>query len=467
MKLKILTQSLRSKDCGKQIKYFVGQLNTEIYGIFDDSRKVVKGGLFVAIKGASFDGHEFINSAIKNGAVAIVTRKKLELDKGISLIVVKDPRKSFACLAASWHGFPSQKLKIIGVTGTKGKTTTVHLIYHIMKSCGFKIGMVSTIRAEINNRVFDTGSHVTNPETLTLNKLLSEMVISGCKYAVLEVSSHGIDQERIAGIQFEVTVLTNIYPEHLDYHKNFKNYKQVKMKFIKSGRHRVISPKRTYLDELPGEFNNINLEASIKAVSYFGISKNKALATLSTFKLPEGRLEELVEGQPFRVVVDFAHTPDSLEKALKYLRKETLGRLISVFGCAGERDRFKRPIMGGISAMLADISIITSEDPRSENINDIVDSISDGALNCNAIEFTLQNYKSALQDSDTKYGNSMFIRIPDRKKAIEFAITKVAQKDDTVVFFGKGHEKTMNLDGMHETPWSDTEVVREYIKKII
>jgi len=239
------------------------------------------------------------------------------------------------------------------------------------------------------------------------------------------------------------------------------------MKFIKSGKHQVISPKKTNLNILPGEFNNINVEASIKAVSHFGISKIEALATLSTFKLPEGRLEELVENQLFRVVIDFAHTPDSLEKALKYLRKETSGRLISVFGCAGERDRFKRPIMGGIAAKLADISIITSEDPRSENINQIIDSISDGAISCKAREFTLQNYKAVLRNYDTKFGNSKFIKIPDRKKAIEFAITKVAQKDDTVAFFGKGHEKTMNLDGIHETPWSDIEVVREYIKKLI
>lgn len=445
------------------------QNNNNITGVADDSRKVKKGNVFVAIKGFTVDGNDYIKSAILQGADLLVSEKsqKKMIFKEMGYLRVKDARKALSLIASYWYGSPSKKLKIIGVTGTKGKTTTVHIIHHIMQTLGYKVGMVSSIKAVIKNREFDTGAHVTNPGVIEIHKLLSEMVKAGCEYAVLEVSSHGVDQERIAGIQFEVTVLTNIYPEHLDYHKTFKNYKQVKMKFIRSGKHRVISPKNTNLDVLPGEFNNINLEASIKAVSYFGISKNKALTTLSTFKLPEGRLEELVEGQPFRVVIDFAHTPDSLEKALKYLRKETLGRLISVFGCAGERDRFKRPIMGGISAKLADISIITSEDPRSENVNNIIDSISDGALKSKAKEFTLKNYKSALPDNDTKNKNSIFIKIPDRKKAIEFAITKVAQKDDTVVFFGKGHEKTMNLDGIHETPWSDIEVVREYIKKII
>jgi len=445
------------------------QKNDNIAGVADNSRKVKKGNVFVAIKGFTVDGNDYIKSAILQGANLLVSEKnhKKMIFGETGYIRVKDARKALSLIAAYRYGFPSKKLKIIGVTGTKGKTTSVHIIHHIMQTLGYKVGMVSSIKAVIKNREYDTGAHVTNPGVIEIQKLLSEMVRAGCEYAVLEVSSHGIDQERISGIQFEVTVLTNIYPEHLDYHKTFKNYKQVKMKFIKSGKHQVISPKKTNLNILPGEFNNINIEASIKAVSHFGISKTEALATLSAFKLPEGRLEELVENQPFRVVIDFAHTPDSLEKALKYLRKETSGRLISVFGCAGERDRFKRPIMGGISAKLADISIITSEDPRSENVNQIIDSISDGAISCKAREFTLQNYKAVLRNYDTKFGDSKFIKIPDRKKAIEFAITKVAQKDDTVAFFGKGHEKTMNLDGIHETPWSDIEVVREYIKKLI
>lgn len=435
----------------------------EISGISDDSRKIQKNFAFIAIKGLTVDGNNYISQAIKNGAILIVSDKDQEYpEKNIVYIKVKNARRALSFLASYWYGTPSKKLKIIGVTGTKGKTTTVHIIYHIMKSLGYKVGMVSTIGSEIGNSNISIGLHVTSPDVISLNKMLFEMVKTGCKYAVLEVSSHGIDQGRIDGIDFEVGVLTNIAFEHLDYHKTMEEYRRVKMSFVNSAKYKVIAPKKTDLKILPGYFNNLNIETAIAAVSCIGISKNDALKTLESFKLPEGRLERIENDRGINIYIDFAHTPDSLRAALKHLRMGTKGRLISVFGSAGERDRIKRPIMGGISAKMADISVITSEDPRSENVNHIIDSICDGALKSKAKEFTIQNYKYALRNNNIL--KSMFIKIPDRKKAIEFAITKIAQKGDTVAFFGKGHEKSMNLDGIHETSWSEKEIVRKYLE---
>ncbi len=464
MRISDINKLLREKD-----QYIDSKIksNDRILGISDDSRNIRNGFVFFAVKGLTVDGNDFLDSVVLKGASMIISEEDPNEDiiKRVNFIRVKSSRKALSAVASSWYGNPSDKLKIIGVTGTKGKTTTVHLIYHIMKHIGFKVGMVSSIRAEFNNSIIDTGAHVTNPDVITLNRLLSQMVKTGCKYAVLEVSSHGIDQQRIGGIKFDITVLTNISPEHLDYHKTFYEYKLVKMSFIRSGKHRVIAPKKTTLNILPGKFNNLNAEAAVKAVSYMGVSRNEAIEAVKSFKLPSGRLEEIDLGQPFRVVIDFAHTPDSLRTALNYLRLGTKGRLVSVFGCAGERDTQKRPVMGEISGKLADISVITEEDPRSENVNKIIDSISEGLIKSGSSEFTLNNYKKFLKNSRLIKGTTWFIKIPDRKKAIECALSKFAQAGDTVAFFGKGSEKTMNSDGIHETPWSEHQVVRKYIQK--
>ena len=391
-----------------------------VTGITDDSRKVEKGFIFVAIKGRTVDGNNYIDEAIKNGAIKVY--------KG------DDSRQKLGELASEFYGNPSDKLKIVGVTGTKGKTTTCHLIYHILTKLGKKVGLISSITTQ--------GFHTTTPDVILLNKELAEMVKKNYEFAVLEVSSHGIDQGRIAGIKFHVGVLTNIAPEHLDYHKTFKEYKRVKMSFVNSAKFKVISPKETDLDILPGKFNNLNVEAAIHAVEFLGISKEEALEAVKSFKLPEGRLEEIRNDKGFRVFVDFAHTPDSLEAALKYLKSITKGRLISVFGCAGERDPNKRPIMGKIASELCDIVVLTSEDPRTEKAEDIIKQIRSG------VKTNLENIHDFI----------------DRKKAIEFAL-KNAKKEDTVAILGKGHEKSMNLDGIHEIPWSDREVVREYLKE--
>jgi len=410
-------------------------------GITADSREVTKGFIFVAVKGLVADGHDYISQAIVNGAKIIVGEKDVKVPAGVKYIKVKDSRVALGEYASEFYGHPADRLKVIGVTGTKGKTTTAHIIYHILTLSGKKTGLISSIVAKIGDNEMDTGFHVTSPDVISLHKFLKQMVDAGYEYAVIEVSSHGIDQKRIAGVNFDIGVLTNIAPEHLDYHKTFKEYKRVKMSFINSCKYKVIAPVDTDLDILPGKFNNLNIEAAIKAVEFLGIDRASAIKTLKTFKLPEGRLEVINNSKGIKIFIDFAHTPESLEAALKYVRTQTTNKLIAVFGCAGERDSFKRPKMGKVASELADEVILTAEDPRTENVDDIIGQIKSGIV----------SNKAKIYEE------------PDRRHAIKMAIEHT-KKGDSVGIFGKGHEKSMNLDGIHETPWSDQEVVREYIK---
>ena len=385
--------------------------------------------MFVAVKGLHSDGHDYISQAIQNGATVVVGERDEKLPGDIEYIKVNDSREALGKFASEFYGNPSRKLKIIGVTGTKGKTTTAHLIYHILSSLGKKTGLVSSITSP--------GFHVTTPDVILLHKILKEMVDTGCKYAVIEVSSHGIDQKRIAGVEFEVGVLTNIAPEHLDYHKSLGEYKKVKMSFINSCKYKVIAPTDTDLDILPGKFNNLNVEAAVKAVEFLGIDRNLAVKSLDSFKLPKGRLEEVENKLGVKIIIDFAHTPDSLEAILKYLRMETIGKLIAVFGCAGERDKAKREKMGEISSVLADTSIFTAEDPRSENIFDILKQMKRHAKN--------------------------YVCIPERGEAITYALS-IARKGDTIAILGKGHEVSMAFKD-YEHPWSDQDAVKNYLER--
>jgi len=395
-------------------------MDANITGLTSDSRQVKKGFAFVAIKGLTHNGNDFINEAKRNGAIKIYKDSTPE---------------ELGKLASEFYDAPSDKIKVIGVTGTKGKTTTCHLIHHLLTSLGQKTGLISTITAD--------GFHTTSLGVVELNQKLSEMVKKGYKYAVIEVSSHGIAQGRIAGINFEVGVLTNIAPEHLDYHKTFKEYKRVKMGFLKSCKIQVVSNKKPNTNCLKGDFNNINADTALKVIYDLGFTnyeENKKL--LKTFELPQGRLEEIPNKLGAKIYIDFAHTPDSLEVALKYLRTVTKGlpagrqgKLISVFGCASERDHKKRRKMGKISGWLADTSIFTAEDPRSENITDIFYAMK-------------KDYKDA-------------ICIPERGEAIAYAVS-IAKKGDVIGIFGKGHDKSMAYKGF-EHPWSDRGAIENYL----
>lgn len=378
-----------------------------------------------------------------------------------------------AVLANVQHGFPSRNLKIIGVTGTDGKTTTTNMIYQILKDAGKSVSMISTINAFIGDKSYDTGFHVTSPNPQDIQRMIKQAREKGSEFMVLEVTSHGLDQFRFWGIKFYVGVITNITHEHLDYHKTFENYLNTKARLIKNVRLAVLnkddknfktlkkktggkvlsfglgkdadfSPHNFSLKlKMPGQYNMLNALAASVAANYLGISKTDIQKSLSNFSSLPGRLQEVKNNKGIKIIIDFAHTPNALENALKTLKPLTSGKLISVFGCASERDEGKRVPMGRISSQFADITVLTDEDPRFENSLKIINEIAEGGRN--------------------KYteGKNLF-KEPDRAKAIKLAIS-LANKGDTVGIFGKGHEQSMNYRGK-ELPWSDKKAVLEALK---
>lgn len=364
-----------------------------------------------------------------------------------------------ALFAAIFFNFPSKKLTVIGVTGTDGKTTTVNMIYHILKFAGRKVSMISSVNAQIGDKTYDTGLHVSTPSPWKVQNYLSQAAKSGSEYFVLEATSHGLDQNRLTFVDFKVAVLTNITHEHLDYHGTFENYRKAKLKLFKNVQVSVINADDSSYDYVKkhasgriisystggkGDFNFSNIQAAIRATTALGIAKNTAQIAFKTFPGVRGRIEEIKLEQPYRVIIDFAHTPNGLEQALISLRsqlKAKSSRLIVVFGAAGERDTRKRPMMGKIVSHLADLVILTSEDPRRENPQEI-----------------------ALQIASGMNGKKAHI-ILDRKEAIEFAVN-LANKNDIVAIFGKGHEKSMTF-GNKETPWDEFEVTKQAISKRI
>lgn len=376
-----------------------------------------------------------------------------------------------AVCSALYFRFPGSKLTVIGVTGTDGKTTTATLIYEILKAAGYKTSMITSVQAVIAGKSYDTGFHVTTPNAFWVQKYLREAVDHGDMYMVLEVTSHALSQSRVWGIHFDVGVLTNVTHEHLDYHKTFENYLQVKLKLLRQSdtvivnrdddslysnivpllrqkslitfgiyRQAKITPQTIpFTTVLPGEFNTYNCLAAIAATSIFQIPHKTIASAIKRFSGVSGRME-VVTKSPFTVIVDFAHTPNALDRALKTVRDDTKGKLIHVFGSAGLRDAGKRPYMGKASAQYADEIIVTEEDYRTEDIGTIIEQIASG----------IPVYKK-------------IHKIPNRKDAISYALT-LAQKGDVVMITGKGHERSL-CRGTTEYPWSDQDTVRKILKK--
>lgn len=380
-----------------------------------------------------------------------------------------------AFLANIWFGFPSKKLIVIGVTGTDGKTTTVNLIHHILRSAGKKVVMVSTVGGVIGKTWYETGFHITTPSSFFLQSFIAKAVTLENKYLVLEVTSHALDQNRVWRIDFQIGVLTNVTREHLDYHKTFENYLEAKLKLLQGAKIAVVnrddtsyshirsrigekkiityglagkaefSPKNfPFKTQLFGDFNSSNILAATAVCSELGIKKQDIQKAVATFLPPLGR-QEVVFRNDFTVMIDFAHTPNSLEEILSELHKTVSGRIIHVFGSAGERDRQKRPEMGKISARYSNIIILTAEDPRSEPIEKIMDEIESG-IN--------------LQESRNK--KTEVYKVPDRQEAINKAIL-LAKKGDLVLLTGKGHERSMNY-GKKEVSWNEQEAVKKALE---
>ena len=371
-----------------------------------------------------------------------------------------------AFLANIWYGFPSRKITVIGITGTDGKTTTTHLIAHILKSCGKKVSYISTIFAKIGKKEYDTGFHVTTPNPWLIQKLIKEAVNNKDEYFILETTSHALDQNRVWGINYKIGVLTNVTYEHLDYHLSYENYLKTKVKLLKraevaffnkddrsylyvkkilKGRKKIIEYQKLSIikKNFPNleKFNQENFSAAYLVALNLGLRSEKVLKAIKTFKLPKGRFD-LVYDKDFKVIIDFAHTPNAFLKLLSEIRKKYLknkGRLIHVFGSAGLRDNTKRPLMGEISGRFADFIILTEEDYRTEDPNKICQEVASGIKN--------KNYQVII----------------DRKKAIEKAL-KMAKKGDVVIFTGKAHEKSL-CRGKTEYPWDEYRAVEIGLKK--
>jgi UDP-N-acetylmuramoyl-L-alanyl-D-glutamate--2,6-diaminopimelate ligase len=497
------------------LKLVSGTQDLEIKAVSPDSRKIEKGSLFVAIKGLTVDSHDFIPQVIENGAVAIIGEQdpKSEWLEKVTYIKVDNAREALGIIAGTWFDNPSHKLKVIGVTGTEGKTTTCNLIYHILKECQKKVGLISTINAKISGHDIDTGLHVTSPEALPLQELLSKMVEAECQYAIVETTSMGLHQGRVAGVKYDVAVLTNITQDHLDYHGTIENYREAKAMLFRRAKvsilnkddsswaymiteaeeysdyglneylpyekpgffaeHIEFKPEGTTFDllenaekvqiktKLLGNYNVSNTLAAIAAVREIEstINLNDIAEALESFETPEGRLERIEEGQNFTVFVDFAHTPGALENVLSTLAqaKPEGKKLIALYGAAGERDATKRPAMGKASRH-ADITIFTLDDPRSEKVEDITAEMEKGALEVEVVEAIDTD---SLNNSN---GAHLYYKESDREKAIRLALS-LAQDGDIVALCGKGHEKSLAI-GKEEIPWSDQEVARKILKDL-
>ncbi len=478
-----------------------------IAGIVSDSRKVEPGTLFVAIQGDNTDGHDFIISAIERGASAAIGEKILPFSPTIPYVQVPNSRQAVAYLAAAFYGYPARKMTMIGVTGTDGKTSTCNLLYQILTAAGLKAGMITTVNAVVRDEILDTGFHVTTPDALKIQRYLAMMVDKGLTHVILETTSHGWAQYRVDACEFDIGVITNITHEHLDYHGTFKKYREAKGRlfaslgethakkhakinlgvlnrddnsydYLKSIAHSelvsygldassdfradniVFSPGGISFDvihkgeihkvssPLVGAFNVSNcLAAYAVAVSGIRVKPKTAVRGISSLTGIPGRMERIVLGQNFAAIVDFAHTPNALESALKTARQITQGRVIAVFGSAGLRDREKRRLMAEKSIELSDVTIFTAEDPRTESVDSILEEMARGAMSKGGEE-----------------GKS-FWRIPDRREAIRTAVN-MASHGDLVISCGKGHEQSMCF-GETEYHWDDRVAMRSALADLM
>jgi UDP-N-acetylmuramoyl-L-alanyl-D-glutamate--2,6-diaminopimelate ligase len=394
-----------------------------------------------------------------------------------------------AIIANLIYGFPANGMKIIGVTGTDGKTTTANLIYHVLHEAGEKAAVISSVGAVIDGKKFDLGFHITTPGRFAVQSYLRRAKKAGVKYIVLEVTSHALDQHRVAGIHIDVGVITNVTHEHLDYHKTYERYVSAKAKLLKKARVAIVNKDdRSYIQlkkkdlhnyhnrlitygmkrdtnlnphvfpfttKLLGTFNKYNCLAAIGALQTLRIPDEKIRKGIASFNPPVGR-QEIVYKKDFLVINDFAHTPNSFSVILPEVKHLAKNRLIHIFGSAAKRDVYKRPEMGKISAKSSDIIVLTSEDPRDEPVENIMKDILSGIKG-----FEIITGRLMIKDLRLKNNQKYVFVIPDRKEAIQFAID-LAEKGDVVIMTGKGHEKSMNY-GNGEEPWDETQIAKDAI----
>ena len=470
---------------GVNYEVIKGKVEREINNIQYDSREIKEGDLFVCLSGFEVDGHNYAQNAVEAGAKVILCEKEIEINsENVTVLLVKEGRKALANMSANFYGNPAKKLKIIGVTGTNGKTTTVYLLKSILEKAGKKVGLVGTISNYIGDTKIE--SHRTTPESLELQKLFRDMVDADCEYCVMETSSHSLYLDRVYGCEYEVGIFTNLTRDHLDFHKTFENYYDAKFKLFERSKASVINVDddygyrilkdvekledkliktysiknesdfkatnielkdgdihfnvngETYNSVLPGEYNIYNVLGVISTMRIIGIEDKYIKEGLLDVVVP-GRCERIgyKYNIPYDIIIDFAHTPDGLKNILETLRGFTKNRLISVYGCGGDRDKVKRAELGRIGTELSDLAIITSDNPRQEDpmliIREIVVGIS----------------------------KSNYVAIENRKEAIKMALD-MAEEGDVVVLAGKGHEnyQIINEGTIH---FDEREVVDEIL----
>lgn len=483
---------LRELLSGLKYHAFTGDPDTEIGGVAYDSRQVSAGCLFVAIRGMQSDGNRFVDEALLKGAAGIISAMPSPGPIAKVWIQVDDERAALAVLAGNLYGHPTRKLHLVGVTGTNGKTTTAWLIESILRAAGNPAAVLGTI--EYRGPGFDMTAERTTPEASDLERLFRKVVDAGWQYAVMEVSSHAIEMKRVSGLHFEVAVFTNLSRDHLDFHGDMESYFRAKKKLfeglngerprvmvlngddVRYEELRAIDPaavisfgmgdsaniyplhyqsgpeatdvsyqtpagEMTMHTSLMGKPNLYNIGAAIGVALSLGIGKDPIQRGVSEIPQVPGRFELIRSGQSFRVVVDYAHTDDALAKVLQSAREITKGRVIVVFGCGGERDRSKRPMMGQVAAHASDYAVVTSDNPRGEDPLSIIQDIEKGMKGA--------SYKV----------------IADRREAIQAALVE-ARADDTVVIAGKGHE-TYQTVGRNTYPFDDRTVAREVLHELV
>ncbi|MCR4639578.1 UDP-N-acetylmuramoyl-L-alanyl-D-glutamate--2,6-diaminopimelate ligase [Ruminococcus sp.] len=459
--------------------------DTEISSVTDDTRKVTEGSLFVCVKGGSFDGHTAAAEMLEKGAAAVVCERDLGL--GDRQIITENSRKLYGQICSAWFGHPERRLKMIGVTGTNGKTTITNVIKHILMRNGHKTGLVGTIQNEIGDEILHTDN--TTPMAYDFMGLLAKMADAGCEYVVMEVSSFGLCQYRIGSSYFDVAVFTNLTQDHLDYHKDMEEYYQAKKMLFDICDCAVINADDDYgrrlfgevnckrlgfsvrenadfyadgikikstgssfwfcngdkshlvKTRMPGLFNVSNITAAIAACLEAGLTIENIIPAVEEYNGVKGRCEVIPTGRDFTVICDYAHTPDALENILRSVREYTENDLICLFGCGGNRDAAKRPKMARAAAKYADKLIVTSDNPRNEEPEAIIKDILAG-----------------LEGSDVNYDV-----VVDRKEAIFHAL-KIAEKGDIIVLAGKGHEDYQILAGMEHIHFDEREIVAEGLK---
>lgn len=464
---------------------FHADQEVEITGVSYDSRKTAAGDLFVAVKGFESDGHKYIEAAVQKGAACILCEEKPETD--VPYVLIGNTRRALAVISAAWFRNPSQEMTLIGATGTNGKTTTTNLIKSVIEKCtGAKVGLIGTNNIMFGDKVLE--AHHTTPESYELQKLFREMADEGCKYVVMEVSSHALYLDRVYGVRFEVGLFTNLTHEHLDFHKTMDEYAAAKAILFTQSNHAVINLDDSYSQKMidaatcpvttfsvekdtadvvakrvkvyadkvefcaltlekiqtivlniPARFSVYNALATVAAAICLRLDLEAVAGALKTCQGVKGRIEVVPTGRDFTIIIDYAHKPYALENIIQTFKELNTGRVVTLFGCGGDRDATKRPLMGEIAARLSDFVIVTSDNPRTEVPGKIIEDILVG-----------------MKGTKTPY-----VVIENRKEAIGWAIEN-ARKDDIIILAGKGHE-TYQIIGKEKIHFDEREVIDEFL----